>query len=334
MAFASCVAKPFYGVVFAKSFSEKIGPTHKQFLTDLTKGTKFTIGACLWEAGAYTFVVDPVPKGLGRGLTNSLKEFTGQKFRVRVRDSEGKTIVDGDAEPAEEEENTPQPQGAAPPPPPPTAEDPMAKFTARFKLIQPDIRRAIDAKLPQANDLKQRAMVAAEMAAKKDFTQANRLLDELQKMLKNLPVASTTPSTGPSPAAISDEFRKKWAGARQAWQAVSDTLDAQLANLQSALKKSNDEDFREIAEFGLNGVTGNFKVPLMAALKEMDNVHADTLPKTSARTRAIIAGFRKHLTSSAKIEACDDNPFGVKMSIRQTIGGGLDKLEEALPAAA
>ena len=65
-AFVVCIAKPFYGVLFGKTPKEQIGATHKKVLSDLTQGTRFIIGTCLFENNAHTFVVDPVPGGLAK----------------------------------------------------------------------------------------------------------------------------------------------------------------------------------------------------------------------------------------------------------------------------
>ena len=86
--FVACVAKPFYGILLGKSPTDKIGPSHKKLLADLTKGTKFIVGSCVFEHNAHTFVADPVPTGLAKNLKKSLKEFTGLTCKVRVRDTE------------------------------------------------------------------------------------------------------------------------------------------------------------------------------------------------------------------------------------------------------
>ena len=205
--FVACVAKPFYGILLGKSPSDKIGVTHKKLLTELTKGTKFIVGNCLFENNAHTFIADPVPTGLAKNLKKSLKEFTGLTCKVRVRDSEGKVIADGDTEADEGEAASPQAETGATAPAPtaaPTAtgqattgED-TAKFTARFKALQPEILKTIAAKTPQAEEIKRRAKEAGELAAKKDFPQANKELDGVETLLKQ--AATAPPPTGPKVA--------------------------------------------------------------------------------------------------------------------------------------
>lgn len=111
-----------------------------------------------------------------------------------------------------------------------------------------------------------------------------------------------------------------WQAARQAWQAASDTVDGQITALQAALRQSGDETLREIAEYGLNGVTGNYKVPLMAAMAE----------QAGPKALEVIRAFRSHIEADERIEVCDDNPFGVAVTIRATLGTALAQMEAAL----
>src|SRR3954453_22138539 len=81
--FVACVAKPLYGILLAKSPTERRGATHRKTLTDLTGGTKFIVGNCLFEDDSYTFIVDSVPSLLAKNLKKSLKEYTGLAYKVR-----------------------------------------------------------------------------------------------------------------------------------------------------------------------------------------------------------------------------------------------------------
>jgi hypothetical protein len=115
------------------------------------------------------------------------------------------------------------------------------------------------------------------------------------------------------------------AEASSAWRAAVETVDAQIAALQAALRQTDDDELHEIAEFGLNAVTGNHKVRLMAALigAERGN-EADR-----AKLAGIIGPFRAHLDSDDRVEACDENPFGVAMSVRATLIPALDALSRS-----
>lgn len=110
--------------------------------------------------------------------------------------------------------------------------------------------------------------------------------------------------------------------AAQAWRAASETVDGQIAALQAALLQDGDGELAEIAEFGLNAITGGYKVRFMAALMEAEGGSS----KARATLAQIIPDFRQHLDSDERVEACDENPFGVAMSVRATLIPALDQL--------
>jgi hypothetical protein len=116
-----------------------------------------------------------------------------------------------------------------------------------------------------------------------------------------------------------------WVRLASLWQEASDAVDQQIAVLQATLRESDDPELQEIAEFGLNGVTGNFRVPLMAALR---GAQAGEV-RARAQLPRIAAAFREHIDSDERIAACDDNPFGVRVSIGATLGPALDALARA-----
>jgi len=127
--------------------------------------------------------------------------------------------------------------------------------------------------------------------------------------------ASSAPPAG-------GNFTAAW----QAWQDALETVDAQISQLQSALKAQDDDELQEISEYGLNGVTGGFKVKLMAALMGVQRGNEGD----KAKLPGLIDGLRDVLDSDERIEACDENPFGVAVTIRSTIGGALDGLAAAI----
>ena len=118
--------------------------------------------------------------------------------------------------------------------------------------------------------------------------------------------------------------------ARSLWQDASDAIDKQLSQLQRHLQGSGDEELEEIAQFGFNALTGNFKAPLTAALMDVESASDSALPGASKKAHQIVVDFRKYIDDSEHIAACDDNPFEIKVSIQSTLGGALQKIERAL----
>ncbi len=115
-----------------------------------------------------------------------------------------------------------------------------------------------------------------------------------------------------------------------AWRDAAETVDGQIAQLARALRDTGDDDLADIAEFGLNAVTAGHKVPLMAALMMLGSGDPPAMAKFGAKALKTVQAFRGHIESDERVAACDDNPFGVAVSIRAMLGPALAGLETAL----
>lgn len=151
--------------------------------------------------------------------------------------------------------------------------------------------------------------------------------DWLQRVL-----GFTVPTPGPRAGRAPQAAGAQWKAARAEWDAASETVDGQIGALQAALRQSGDDTLEEIAEFGLNGVTGNYRVPLMAALMGLGAGSPAAMRKSGPKALKIINDFRTYLESSEAVEVCDANPFGTPVTIRATLGGALGGLAAALEA--
>ena len=145
-----------------------------------------------------------------------------------------------------------------------------------------------------------------------------------------LGVGPAGPSVTPA-ASRGADFPAAWRKAVAQYRDASDSVDGQIGRLQSVLRSSGDGELADIAEFGLNAVTGGFKVPLMALLHELDS--AAPKPQLVTRARTVVSRFRGHLGQDERVLACDENPFGVAMTLRATLGGALAELDAALELA-
>jgi hypothetical protein len=136
----------------------------------------------------------------------------------------------------------------------------------------------------------------------------------------SLPVAASSPASG------------DWAVARDGWQLAGETVDGQIGKLQSALRAADDGELREIAEFGLNGITGNHRVRLAAALRALDPAKPAAFAKLAPATLTVMRDYQSFLASDEAIEVCDRNPFGVAVTIRATLGAALAEMAAVLEA--
>jgi hypothetical protein len=142
----------------------------------------------------------------------------------------------------------------------------------------------------------------------------------------------TLPPVGSRAARGTPGSTARLKAARDAWKAASEAVDGQISALQAVLRKSGDDTLEEIAEFGLNGVTGNYRVPLMTALIELGAGDLAAIQKAGPKALKIINDFRTYLETSEKVEVCDANPFSTPVSIRATLGGALAELAASLEA--
>ncbi|MGC8477917.1 MAG: hypothetical protein ACP5NP_16320 [Acetobacteraceae bacterium] len=124
-----------------------------------------------------------------------------------------------------------------------------------------------------------------------------------------------------------------WKAARSAFQEATESVDAQISLLQKELRESDEADLQEIAEFGLNGLTANTRVPLLAALAQAGDGSATSLKKAAPRIEQAATAFIKQLSTDPRVAACDENPFGVPMAIVPTYQDAIDQLLNAVQLA-
>jgi hypothetical protein len=149
----------------------------------------------------------------------------------------------------------------------------------------------------------------------------------------NVPLAASgsgasQPAAEPEP---DNSFSARWTKALERWQSAIETVDGQIATLQSALRSHENPALKAIGDSGLNALTGNHKVPLMAAL--MDVTRAAGTPGQAAacaKAEKLALAFALHITSDPRIAAADTNPLGVAVAISATLAPALAQLETTL----
>lgn len=112
------------------------------------------------------------------------------------------------------------------------------------------------------------------------------------------------------------------------WMEAKETVDAGIDKLQSALRAEADEDLEQIAEFGLFGASEGENVRLMVALREADGGN----PKGLEKVLDAVEDYEAFLDGAPIIDLIEDNPFGVKVPLRQTLGAALKELRSLASA--
>jgi len=107
-------------------------------------------------------------------------------------------------------------------------------------------------------------------------------------------------------------------------------LNQQIGALQKALWATDDDDLHDIADFGLNAITSGLKTKMIGATYSLGQGDPERQRKSAANALDVIGRFRVLVDSDARVRACDENDFGVVMSLRPTLSAALDRLEAAL----
>lgn len=198
--------------------------------------------------------------------------------------------------------------------------EPGAAFNARLSALLPRIKDFMATAAPQAAEVKLKVSEAGVLARQREFDRAQALLDEAEQLLMG-----TTPDSGDAA-----HHRERLRAVIGAWRQASEAVDGQIAALQQVLKGSDDPDLVEIGDFGINALTGNHRVKLMAAVLELERSQDTALRALAQRTLPLAGKLERHLAEDERVAVCDENPFGVQVSIRTTLGGALRELTSAL----
>ena len=223
----------------------------------------------------------------------------------------------------------PSAAGSVPPPPPPPpappALPPERSLAAAIRHVESDFRQSLRAFPERKAELEKAWAVIQQQVQDKNIAGAKAKLEELRRVLAALGSVSLDQAA---------EFREQWDAAVESWEDAVAAVSEQMEDLKSALADSEDEDLAAIAEFGLGAVTQEHLVPLRAAILELGATPPDRLKVVGKRVQNQLAAFRQHIESSRAVAACDENPFGVTVTIRQSLAPGLTALERGLGALA
>jgi exoenzyme U len=180
--FMAYIAGKFCAVIVARN----VGNATKKLLVEIAKGAsggKFYDGECIFEKNLHTFVLETVPPGLAKMLATALQAETEQKYKIRVRSTDGSVVLDSDSDAASDAATAATTKPATAPQPP--SADTGILFKQRLETLLPKIKEAAAAATPAVEQIKLQIAEAGELAKKKDFVQANQRLDAVEALLKN-----------------------------------------------------------------------------------------------------------------------------------------------------
>lgn len=159
----------------------------------------------------------------------------------------------------------------------------------------------------EIQELYQRAGMLA--GKDKNFAEALKLLDETEHRLAQ-------PDVPPEPAL-------------PVWQQAKETVDAQLNVLYDKLK-SFGVPVLEQAASQIEEVLGNYRTKMVVALTNYDNAAGPARDKARAQALEVVASYQEGLANDKHVIAADSNPFGVNVTIRETLGAAFSTLNQQL----
>jgi hypothetical protein len=131
---------------------------------------------------------------------------------------------------------------------------------------------------------------------------------------------------------VADEPAEPTESVMRVWRDAKDTVDAQLAKLQTALRLKGTSLAQTVAGAGLAPFTRGLQVKLVVALMQYEGSASDNRAKAVAAVRAATAALRDRLRTERVFRLLDNNAFGVPVSVRDTLTEALDDIDHLLPA--
>jgi len=187
----------------------------------------------------------------------------------------------------------------------------LVALNARLKEV-PEDQRTKMAKILQLAVAK---LKAGDLAtARKAALQVEAALDRI--------------STGDGEAAISGAAADN---PLEIWKQAKDRVDGQIGQLQTALRGIKHPAFDKIADMGLAGLSGGrVNTMLMAALMDHARAPAEKQADSAQAVQSAVVAYRDFLQSDPVVAHCEQNPFGVRMTLSDTLGSALTEIETSL----
>jgi hypothetical protein len=199
-------------------------------------------------------------------------------------------------------------------------------FDRRFAELDRRVQEALKAGAGDVSKIRSVVGSASEMGAAGDYATALKALDQLEKLLE------TADKVGRVEEGLPPEGLLKYRRALYEFAKAKDKVAKQIAALKPAIVSNLPED-ADTAD-ALTAELRSMNDELAAVVDEAMNAADDDEAPVTGAVRAQIAKYLADLRSDELIQEVDQGAFGVSMSIAQTLGDALRKIEEAMPATA
>lgn len=188
-----------------------------------------------------------------------------------------------------------------------------------LKAKMPELSAELFSQATQAIGLIREASAAAKL---EKYEEACEMLTRSEPMVQALLASSSADS---NPGRATDPI--------QIWNAAQERVGNQISSLHDALLATGDPDFRKIAEFGLNGITDRLQNEMRIALFDLQAAPLEKRGAASKKVLDVAGRFETFVNENRVIGLCDENPFSVNVSIRETLIEAISGLRESVQSA-
>ena len=129
-----------------------------------------------------------------------------------------------------------------------------------------------------------------------------------------------------------EQFAERAKQVRETWLDAKEIVDKQISALQKALRGTRDPVFARLAEYGLGGVTKRLQTGLLVSLMNLEKARGEARQKSQDQALKAIAEFQTLLKDPAIKHVDAKNPFGVQLSLQDTLGTALSEMQRSLSA--
>jgi uncharacterized protein involved in exopolysaccharide biosynthesis len=127
------------------------------------------------------------------------------------------------------------------------------------------------------------------------------------------------------------DLLRRWEAAESAFAAAARIVDQQIDALRAVLRASENPNLRTVADSGLAELTAPMRQDVQAAIAAAGR-GAEQLKSAAPALREAVESLRARLARDARIAACDENPFGVAVTIRAGYAAALDRIADVCSA--
>jgi hypothetical protein len=310
--FMACLAGKSCAVIVAR----KVGAATKKLLLELAKitsGGKFVQGECLFEKNTHTFVVPEVPSGLAKKLAAALQTETGQKYKVRARNTDGSISLDSDTD----LEDTSVKGAAA------GQGDVEGLYRGLLAKIPGELQKARDVNPGAVEKIQKILDIVAGIAAKGDYQKAFTYLDQAAKSLAQLSAAvraKAAPDAVPSGKVAA--LKAALAEAQARWEAGVTAARDCVKPVQAGLKGK----FAVAVQY-IDNILNSYRQDLFALFQAAEPLQDQ--PSIDSAVKGILAKLQK-----LRAEIAGDDLFafltGRGIRVRQAFETALNEVQALL----